>query len=266
MITESLAEGRVFDKKLLVKLLRMPQDILVMGEGENVRQHQVKKNIIDSFDNGVTSLPDPVAPFLVGGGIPEYLKPATRRNFLAVTSLTTAGVIIGSPRSEAAFFGLIDDKPVPGIPHAWVQAKGSDVLRYAKFIQKLNLRNITPRMVLAPHFKSRGIVKNSLPPKAYWVKMAPTLRVIDKMVTRIGAPLMEITSAYRNPRYNRAVRGKIHSYHMQNMACDIKFRGISPYHVAYVARQLRTQGHYKGGIGKYSGFVHLDTRGTNVDW
>lgn len=239
-----------------------------MGEQKNQQPHQVKKTVVNPSECGLTGLPDnadPDAPFLVGGGIPECLKPGSRRKFLAA-SLTTAGVILAAPRSEGAFFGVIGDKPVPGIPHAWVQAKGSDVLRYARFIQSLRLRNITPRMVLAPHFKTRGRIQNSLPPKAYWKKMAPTLQVIDKMVTRIGAPLKEITSAYRSPRYNRAVGGKSHSYHMQNMACDIQFRGVSPYHVAYVAKQLRTMGYYRGGIGRYSSFVHVDTRGTNVDW
>ena len=35
--------------------------------------------------------------FLVGGGIPEYLKPesSTRRKFLATAGIATAGVIIG---------------------------------------------------------------------------------------------------------------------------------------------------------------------------
>ena len=207
--------------------------------------------------------------FLIGGGIPEYLKPrasSSRRKFLATAGFATAGVIIGAPESEGAFFGLMSNKPVPGIPHAWVQAKGSDVLRYARYIQSLNLRNITPRMVLAPHFKTRGRTQNCLPPKSYWKKMSPTLKLVDKMVTRIGAPLREITSAYRSPRYNRAVGGKSRSYHMQNMATDIQFRGISPYHVAYVAKQMRTQGYFRGGIGRYSGFVHVDTRGMNVDW
>lgn len=207
--------------------------------------------------------------FLIGGGIPEHLKPETlssRRKFLTTAGLVTAGVMIAAPESEGAFFGLMSNKPVPGIPHAWVQAKGSDVLHYARYIQSLNLRNITPRMVLAPHFKTRGRTHNSLPPKSYWKSMSPTLKLIDKMVTRIGAPLHEITSAYRSPRYNRAVGGRSKSYHMQNMATDIQFRGISPYHVAYVAKQLRTQGYFKGGIGRYSGFVHVDTRGMNVDW
>lgn len=205
---------------------------------------------------------------LVGGGVPACLDPgsASRRKFLATASIAATGVIVGAPQSRAAFFGLIGDKPVPGIPHAWVQAKGSDVTRYARFIQGLNLRNITPRMVLAPHFKSRGGVPNSLPPMSYWKRVGPTLKLIDKIATRIGSPLKEIASAYRSPSYNRAVGGRSKSYHMQNMACDIKFHGVSTYHVASAAKDLRNQGLFKGGIGRYSAFVHVDTRGLNVDW
>lgn len=209
---------------------------------------------------------------LIGGGIPQHLKPRplpmalNRRNFLMTSGIIGAGVVLGAPQSQGAFFGLMSDKPVPGIPHAWVQAKGSDVTRYARYIQSLNLRNITPRMVLAPHFKTRGSTHNTLPPKVYWKKMAATLKVVDAMITRMGAPLREITSAYRSPRYNRAVGGKSRSYHMQNLALDLKFQGVSPYHAAYVAKQLRTRGLFKGGIGRYSSFVHVDTRGSNVSW
>lgn len=210
--------------------------------------------------------------FLVGGGIPESLKPGfvsssvSRRNFLTKAGVIIAGAAVVAPKSDAAFFGLIDDSPVPGIPHAWVQAKGSDVMQYARHIQKLNLRNITPRMVLAPHFKTRGRTSNSLPPKAYWNNISKTLKVIDKMTTRIGSPLREFTSVYRSPRYNRAVGGKSKSYHMQNLACDIQYKGASPYRVSHIAKQLRSQGYYKGGVGRYSSFVHVDTRGSNVSW
>ncbi|BDS08921.1 hypothetical protein NT6N_39610 [Oceaniferula spumae] len=209
---------------------------------------------------------------LIGGGIPQHLKPRplttafNRRNFLTTAGIAGAAVIVGAPKSQGAFFGLMDDKPVPGIPHAWVQAKGSDVTRYARFILSLNLRNITPRMVLAPHFKTRGSIHNSLPPKTYWKQMGATLKVVDGMIARMGSPLREITSAYRSPRYNRAVGGKSRSYHMQNLAVDLQFQGVSPYHAAYVAKQMRSQGAFRGGIGRYSSFVHVDTRGTNVDW
>jgi len=204
---------------------------------------------------------------MIGGGIPQCLKPSvakTRRQFLAAAAISGVGVMIGAPRVQASFFSTMSDRPVPGIPHAWVQAKGTDVLRYANFIRSLNLRNITPRMVLAPHFKTRGRTRNSLPPKSQWKGIAATLKVVDKMVVHMSAPLREITSAYRSPRYNRAVGGKSRSYHMQNIALDLQFKGVSAYHANYVAKQLRQKGYFKGGVGRYSSFVHVDTRGTNV--
>ncbi len=33
-----------------------------------------------------------------------------------------------------------------------------------------------------------------------------------------------------------------------------------------VVRQLRQSGLFKGGIGVYPSFVHVDTRGVNRDW
>ncbi len=209
---------------------------------------------------------------LIGGGIPQHIKSSNplsttgRRQFLAAAGMTAAGVLIGGSRVQAAVFNSMSSKPVPGIPHAWVQAKGVDVLRYANFIQSLNLRNITPRMVIAPHFKTRGRTHNTLPPKEDWPNIAATLRVADKMVVRMNAPLREITSAYRSPRYNRAVGGKSRSYHMKNVALDLQFRGVSASHANYVAKQLRREGLFKGGIGRYPSFVHVDTRGTNVSW
>ena len=210
-----------------------------------------------------------VKEVFIGGGIPKQIQslPTTgRRQFLMTTGIVTAGVIMGGSRAGAALFSSMSSKPVPGIPHAWVQAKGTDVLRYANYVQSLNLRNITPRMVLAPHFKTRGRTGNTLPPKDQWPKIAATLKVADKMVVRMSAPLREITSAYRSPRYNRAVGGKSRSYHMQNVALDLQFRGVSASHANYVAKQLRKEGLFKGGIGRYPSFVHVDTRGSNVSW
>ncbi len=216
-----------------------------------------------------TTKNDLAAGLLIGGGIPQYFQTSlgsSRRQFLKAAGWVTAGVMIGAPRAHAALFSTMSDKPVPGIPHAWVQAKGTDVLRYANYIKSLNLRNITPRMVLAPHFKTRGRTRNSLPPQSQWKQMGATLKVADKMVVKMDAPLREITSAYRSPRYNRAVGGKSRSYHMQNIALDLKFRGVSASHVSYVAKQLRSQGVFKGGVGRYPSFTHIDTRGFNVSW
>ena len=53
---------------------------------------------------------------------------------------------------------------------------------------------------------------------------------------------------------------------MQNIALDLQFKGVSASHANYVAKQLRQKGYFKGGVGRYPSFVHVDTRGTNVNW
>ena len=197
----------------------------------------------------------------------DILDSYGRRRFMGTVGAAAAAMIITSNKSDAAWFGFgYSSDPVAGIPKSWVRAKGLDVYRYANFIQKLNLRNITPRMILAPHFKTRGRIINSLPPKKTWKKMAPTLKVIDRLASEMGAPVESILSAYRSPRYNRAVRGKSHSFHMHNQAIDVQFQGTSPWRVASVARYLRKKGKFDGGVGRYRSFVHVDTRGYNADW
>ena len=36
--------------------------------------------------------------------------------------------------------------------------------------------------------------------------------------------------------------------------------------VVDVLQQMRSSGLFSGGIGKYTSFVHVDTRGHNADW
>tara|TARA_R110000772_G_scaffold261888_1_gene380604 strand:+ start:1074 stop:1586 length:513 start_codon:yes stop_codon:yes gene_type:complete len=154
---------------------------------------------------------------------------------------------------------------VPGIPDDWF-ILDNNVHRYGNYILSLKLKHITPRMVIAPHFKTRGRVRNSIPPKKMWKQIGPTLKIIDKLCDEIGAPIKEIVSVYRSPGYNKAVRGNRGSYHMTNQAIDVMFNRTSPWRVAHVARQLRADKVFKGGIGRYSHFVHIDTRGVNADW
>ena len=193
-----------------------------------------------------------------------------RRNFIKTAGLTTSGVLIGTPSVGGGFFndlfGNYSKDEVKGIPKDWLEHAGVYVYQYGNFILDLKLRHITPRMVMAPHFKSRRGTHNSLPPKKLWKKIGPTLKVIDKLCDEIGLPVKEIVSAYRSPEYNKAVRGKSRSYHMSNQALDVTFCKTSPWRVAHAARRLRADKVFKGGIGRYSGFVHIDTRGVNVDW
>ena len=80
------------------------------------------------------------------------------------------------------------------------------------------------------------------------------------------SPVSELLSIYRSPSYNRAVRGRSRSQHLENRAVDVRFKGVSAYTVSKVARSIRSRGSFAGGVGRYSSFTHVDTRGHNADW
>ncbi len=187
-----------------------------------------------------------------------------RRRFLGWMAAFSGSLLFSIREAKAGLF--YSTKPVKGIPQSWVNEKGLDVLRYANYIKGLRLKHLTPYKVLYPHFKTRGRTKNSLPPRYMWRNIAKTLRVIDSMSSYMRAPVKPLVSVYRSPRYNRAVRGRPRSQHLQNRAIDVQFEGVSAYTVSVVARRLRRAGHFKGGVGRYSTFTHVDTRGHNADW
>jgi hypothetical protein len=187
-----------------------------------------------------------------------------RRRFLGWISAAACGAMFSVREAKAGLF--YSTKAVKGIPQSWVDSKGLDVLRYANYIKALKLKNVTPHMVLYPHFKTRGRRKNSLPPRYMWRNIAATLRVIDALASRMRATPKELVSIYRSPTYNRAVRGRSQSQHLHNRAVDVQFNGVSAYTVSSVVRKMRSEGAFKGGVGRYSSFTHIDTRGHNADW
>jgi hypothetical protein len=152
------------------------------------------------------------------------------------------------------------------LPQEWVARQGSELKAYAEFLASLRLQQLTPQQVIAAHAKQRGSVWNSLPPRAMWRQMAPTLRVIDRVSMQLGQPVKQVTSAYRAPAYNARCPGaKSGSYHQVNVAVDVQF-DASPSVVAQTARSFRSKGGFRGGVGRYPTFTHIDTRGNNVDW
>lgn len=139
-------------------------------------------------------------------------------------------------------------------------------LVYANYIDNLNLRHIRPHEVLRPHRNIQKGVKNSLPPKSLWKEIAHALRVADEMRERLGKPLVYISSAYRSPEYNAVCSGSAsRSHHMNNCALDLVFES-GPSAAFGMAKELRGEKFFKGGIGAYSSFVHVDTRGSNATW
>lgn len=72
-----------------------------------------------------------------------------------------------------------------------------------------------------------------------------------------------ITSAYRNPTYNKKIGGASNSYHTKGQAADIVVKGKKPIEVARYAQSINAK-----GIGCYNDdlFVHIDTRASKSYW
>ena len=112
----------------------------------------------------------------------------------------------------------------------------------------------------------RGVT-NSVPPQRLWKNIVPTLRIVDDLRESFGKPCT-ILSSYRSSDYNKAVGGVGLSQHMEFRALDIAFDGVTSKQVYDRLIEWRKAGKFVGGLGIYptSGFVHVDTRGSNTTW
>jgi hypothetical protein len=187
-------------------------------------------------------------------------RPVNRRGFLGLFGLA------GSALALNPLTGLAMTNTTPAIPSDWMKVLGSKAADYVAFLEKLKLRFLPTAKIIEPHLKQHGSVRNSLPPAELWHNLPATLLVADKIAECLGENVVEVISAYRSPAYNATCPGgKTQSQHLRNGALDLVFRS-SPAKVAKVARELRSQGVFKGGVGMYPAFTHVDTRGKNADW
>jgi uncharacterized protein YcbK (DUF882 family) len=182
----------------------------------------------------------------------------SRRKFLGVLGAGAAGLILVPGELPAA--------PWPNSGAAGSPMWNQFLNEYAAYLAKQRFRNISVKQVIDAHMKMRGTVRNTPPPRSMWKNIVPALRVIDRIASELRAPVVEIVSAYRSPSYNARCPGaKRESMHTRNLAVDVKL-ATSPRNVAAMADRLRGKRYFKGGIGRYSSFTHIDTRGENVDW
>ena len=137
--------------------------------------------------------------------------------------------------------------------------------KYEKFLAGLRLRHFSPQEITSYANQLRGGVRNGLPPEELWPNIVPTLWVVDHLRGALGKPIT-LTSIYRSPFYNEAVGGAPRSQHKRNAAIDFQIRGATPLLARNRLVKLRQAGMFKGGIGLYSTFVHVDTRGRNATW
>jgi hypothetical protein len=142
------------------------------------------------------------------------------------------------------------------------------------YIDGLGLQYFKGRELTPYWSRSCGNIRNSVPPQNLWTNIAPTLTVLNRLRRDLKGAIT-ITSSYRDSDYNACVGGVSNSQHRFFMAVDFVAKTGTPAVWAAKLRSYRGQqftipgiGNYtfKGGIGTYSSFVHLDTRGYNADW
>lgn len=196
-----------------------------------------------------------------------------RRRLFGLILCTGTGLLMGAGKADAMWnvmdvLGGMDrgGSGKAGVPPSLRGVIGPGGEAYRKFLSRIGLRRMSVDDIMDSHAKAHGRIHNSLPPRQLWGNIRSTLSSLDKVAARLGEPVGEVLSVYRSPAYNATCPGaKSHSYHIRNNAIDVRFNS-SPRRVAAMARDLRKQGLFSGGIGRYPGFTHLDTRGSNVDW
>ncbi len=198
-------------------------------------------------------------------------SPIARRDFVRTAACAGVALMIGVSSNANAFWFFSPQSAGPDlmkeldIPTEWMERFGASLPDYVQYLHRLRLKNVSVKAIIQPQFKKRGKVANVLPPKEAWKNMVPTLRAVDRLATVLDEPVVEVISAYRSPAYNRSCGSNGSSQHLRNTAVDLRFNS-SPRVVSKVARELRDKGLFLGGVGRYSGFTHIDTRGRNADW
>lgn len=214
-----------------------------------------------------TLAPSANEPTEFPSALPILAEAAPRRRFLATAGIVTGSLAMSAQHSSAFFFfGGKTDFNTDDLPQEWVTQQGKNLQDYARYIAKHRLEKVTVQQVIKAHARNKGAVWNNIPPRSMWENMIPTLQAADQLAVALGSELKEVTSAYRCPEYNARCPGaKPRSYHQKNVALDLMFN-TSQARVARVARELRNNGLFDGGVGRYSIFTHIDTRGYNADW
>ena len=184
----------------------------------------------------------------------------------AFTASAGPKVTVRGPNAPTAAPQMVQRIDLSDLPPDWARNQGSLLTEYTRYLNNLKLKSISPAQVIKAHAKNKGSIWNTLPPKMWWTRMGYTLRVADRVAQEMNVTEVEIVSAYRCPAYNAHCEGaKVRSWHQANVAVDVKFP-MPASKVTAAARNLRDRGLFKGGVGGYWNFTHIDTRGENINW
>ena len=87
------------------------------------------------------------------------------------------------------------------------------------------------------------------------------LSILEAIRAHFGKPVV-ITSGCRCPEHNEAVGGSANSQHKLGRAADIVVADTEPDDVAHFVERTFN----RGGVGRYSTFTHIDSRGVKARW
>lgn len=130
-------------------------------------------------------------------------------------------------------------------------------------LNKLGIKYFTADEIFFKGASDTKLKLNTEPPELLWDNIWETVKIADQARDKHGKPI-KIASAYRSPKYNKAIGGEKKSYHMKFNALDL--RTSAPKQLHKILLDMRNKGLFKGGLGLYKTFVHVDTRGYNADW
>ena len=76
---------------------------------------------------------------------------------------------------------------------------------------------------------------------------------------------LTVSSGFRCRKHNRAIHGSKDSQHCLGMAADLDVpENLTSEELAQAAEQIPA--FYRGGIGVYATWIHVDVRGTRARW
>ena len=134
---------------------------------------------------------------------------------------------------------------------------------FQKMLDKWGVTHFTAKEFFYRGASDERLNLNTDPPAELWPNMEQTAKVLEEARNRFGKPI-RISSAYRSPAYNKRIGGVSNSTHVKFNATDLV--SDKPAKLYLVLMDLRREGMYKGGLGLYRSFVHMDTRGYNATW
>ncbi|MDR0249202.1 MAG: LysM peptidoglycan-binding domain-containing protein [Oscillospiraceae bacterium] len=117
---------------------------------------------------------------------------------------------------------------------------------------------------LAPHFAVREFACPATDEVLVdeWLPAA-----LELMRGYIGDKPLRVTSGYRSPAYNAAVKGAAqNSQHILGTAADVTSAGVPPLTLCRAAEAALERLDIPGGIGLYDSFCHVDMRERRARW